>query len=426
MNSRFEGLGRRFLAALLDNLTWAIAFVWLLAPIGVSLADADPAVGGVYFLLVFSAWFNYFALSEWRWGQTIGKNALGMRVISTDRTKLTFGQASVRNLLRLVDFFGIGWVMIAATRLHQRLGDKAAKTVVVREAHAEQKHYTTPDRAAAASPALATPVGSSPPSGAPGVAAATGSGPAPASAPPGGGPPAPSSKMVGLPPIGWDLSRTGWGILIGLLAAVFAPALVLPFDPQLDTDGGTLAAQALFGAALIMVAVGVASQWRFAPLRRTLSSLGLRRVRPSGFGLAILAWLAYLGAAFVVALLLSALFGADTQQEDIAGELGVDDPSLLVVISALVLLVAVAPLSEELFFRGMVFAGLRTRLSLWPAALASGAIFGLPHVPTGPLAALLLVIFGAALAWLYERTGSLWPCIFLHTLNNSIAVAVTA
>jgi membrane protease YdiL (CAAX protease family)/uncharacterized RDD family membrane protein YckC len=416
MNQRFEGLGRRFLAALIDNLVWLIAFFWILGPIGVSLYDADPAVGGFYFLAFFSAWFNYFALSEWRWGQTIGKNALGMRVISTDRTRVSFGQASIRNLLRLIDFFVIGWVMIPATRLHQRLGDKAAKTVVMREASTGQKHYTVPEPAPADTNPAA-PLSSAPSSGQAGPAAA----PPPAGPPPA---PPPSSKMVGLPASDWDLSRTGWGLLIGLVAALFAPALVLPFDPELDSDGGILAAQALFGGALILVAVGVASQWRWSPLGSALRSLGLRRAKPSDFGIALLAWLAYLGATFVFGILLYVVFGASAEQEDIAGELGIDDPSLLVVISAVALLVGLAPLSEELFFRGMVYAGLRTRLSIWPAAVTSGVIFGLPHVPTGPLAAIPLALLGTALAWLYERTGSIWPCIFAHSFNNSLVLVV--
>ena len=410
MNLRFEGVGRRFLAALVDNLTWLIGGSWLLSLFPQSTYDDHPEVIVLVSFALLTAWFNYFALSEWRWGQTIGKNALGMRVISTDRTRLSFGQASIRNLLRLVDFFVVGWVMIATTKLHQRLGDKAAKTVVVRE-RGEQKHYTTtpvPVRPAPAGGVAGQPMSAG---GAAGAAQ-----PAPAR----------SSKLVGLPAIGWDLPAAAKGLLAGLIAALFAPVLVLPFDPELDTDAGLLVAQLLFGLALAFAAVGVASGWRFHPLGAPLRSLGLRGAKLSHFGVAILTWIAYFAAAAVCALLISALFGVDTEQEDIAGELGVDDPSLLVAISAVALLVAVAPLSEELFFRGMVFAGLRTRLALWPAALLSGVIFGLPHVPTGPLAALLLVILGTALAWLYERTGSLWPCIFVHTFNNALAVVVVA
>jgi len=70
----------------------------------------------------------------------------------------------------------------------------------------------------------------------------------------------------------------------------------------------------------------------------------------------------------------------------------------------------------------MLFAGLRTRFSLWPAAILSGLAFGIPHVTSGPTAAIPLSIFGVALAWIYNRTGSIWPCILIHVLNNSIAL----
>ncbi len=142
MSVEFEGLGRRFLAALIDNTTWLVGSIWLLSFIPASTYDDHPEVVGLVVLALFSAWFNYFAIGEWRWQQTIGKNALGMRVISVDRTRLTYGQASIRNLLRLVDFFVIGWVMIAVTRLHQRLGDKAAGTVVIRERKRGERNYS--------------------------------------------------------------------------------------------------------------------------------------------------------------------------------------------------------------------------------------------------------------------------------------------
>jgi uncharacterized RDD family membrane protein YckC len=86
-------------------------------------------------LVFFSLWFNYFAFCEWRWGQTIGKNATGIEVRSIDGAeRLSYGQASIRNLLRLIDIFVIGELMIAAGRRKQRLGDLAAKTVVLRRA----------------------------------------------------------------------------------------------------------------------------------------------------------------------------------------------------------------------------------------------------------------------------------------------------
>ncbi|HEY6652609.1 MAG TPA: RDD family protein [Solirubrobacterales bacterium] len=131
----YAGFWRRCLASLLDNLVWVLFYLWIYVLIvGGAFAASDTA-GIVAMVVFFSLWFNYFAICEWRWGQTIGKNATGIEVRSLDGAeRLTYGQASIRNLLRIVDFFVIGEVMIAAGKRKQRLGDLAAKTVVVRRA----------------------------------------------------------------------------------------------------------------------------------------------------------------------------------------------------------------------------------------------------------------------------------------------------
>jgi uncharacterized RDD family membrane protein YckC len=131
----YAGFWRRALAASLDNAVWFVGVLMILGWLPINTDDVSNSAAYIGVLVVFSAWFNYFAFCEWRWGQTIGKNAAGLAVRSLDGApRLTFFQASIRNLLRLIDFFVIGEVMIAATRRKQRLGDKAAKTVVVRRA----------------------------------------------------------------------------------------------------------------------------------------------------------------------------------------------------------------------------------------------------------------------------------------------------
>ena len=131
----YVGFWRRALAASIDNVTWFFGVLMLLGWLPVNLAKVSETAAYVGVVVVFSAWFNYFAFCEWRWGQTIGKNATGIEVRSVDGAeRLSFGQASIRNLLRLVDFFGIGELMIVAGKRKQRLGDKAAGTVVVQRA----------------------------------------------------------------------------------------------------------------------------------------------------------------------------------------------------------------------------------------------------------------------------------------------------
>jgi membrane protease YdiL (CAAX protease family) len=60
------------------------------------------------------------------------------------------------------------------------------------------------------------------------------------------------------------------------------------------------------------------------------------------------------------------------------------------------------------------------RTGFWGAALISASLFALIHLD--PLHSLRLAALGLVLAWVYERTGSLWPAIFLHAVQNLVAV----
>ena len=225
---------------------------------------------------------------------------------------------------------------------------------------------------------------------------------------------------AGVAPVPWTPRTTFWWLLGGLfLAIIVPPLLVAPFDPDLDSDGALLAAQAIFDGLLLFVALGVASDWKFRPLAGPLRLLGLRPFRLK----AIWIMLATLVAYYIAAGLFASLV-LKPDQEDIGGELGVGNPSIVIAVLAVVMIVGLAPIAEELFFRGFVFAGLRTRWSLWPAAITSGLIFGLVHAPTGITTVVPLATLGIALCWLYNRTGSLWPCVIAHMINNGLALAL--
>lgn len=81
--------------------------------------------------------------------------------------------------------------------------------------------------------------------------------------------------------------------------------------------------------------------------------------------------------------------------------------------------VLVAPICEELFFRGFLFGGLLHRMSFWPAALLSAFLFALAHGDIGSFA--VLFIFGMVLAVVRWRVGSIWPGIVIHAANNATA-----
>jgi hypothetical protein len=90
---------------------------------------------------LFVARWGYFLAFEWLWrGQTPGKRLVGIRVIRSDGTAVTFAQSAVRNIVRLVDsmpgLYGLGFAVAAGNSEHRRLGDLAAGTLVV---HVERR-----------------------------------------------------------------------------------------------------------------------------------------------------------------------------------------------------------------------------------------------------------------------------------------------
>lgn len=89
---------------------------------------------------------------------------------------------------------------------------------------------------------------------------------------------------------------------------------------------------------------------------------------------------------------------------------------------ALVLGAVIAPIAEETFFRGFLFAGLRKYYSFWIAGGVSALIFAAGHMVPGAI--LPLCVLGLLFAWLRERTGSIWPSIAMHMLNNALYFGV--
>jgi uncharacterized protein len=87
-------------------------------------------------------------------------------------------------------------------------------------------------------------------------------------------------------------------------------------------------------------------------------------------------------------------------------------------------IVLLAPIVEELFFRGLLFGVLALNESPRATILFSSLLFMLAHHPYYNSAATLLLIFlmGIVLGVLRKQTGSLWPCIALHSINNFLAV----
>jgi hypothetical protein len=92
-----------------------------------------------------------------------------------------------------------------------------------------------------------------------------------------------------------------------------------------------------------------------------------------------------------------------------------------------ILVVGVAPVAEEFFFRGFFYRALRSRFSMIIAALIDGLVFGAIHYTDPKTLSLLpiLMVLGFVFCVLYEYTGTLFATIALHAINNGIAYAST-
>ena len=141
----FAPLWRRALALTIDGLIAggpvAAAYVALFSRFGDFEDMMDPVwmIGGMLFMAAGTVWaltaFLIFRFMEGRSGQTPGKRALGIRAVGLDLRPCGLGRSLIRGLLLVVDgFFGylVGIVLIAFTENWQRLGDMAAKTIVIR------------------------------------------------------------------------------------------------------------------------------------------------------------------------------------------------------------------------------------------------------------------------------------------------------
>ena len=231
-------------------------------------------------------------------------------------------------------------------------------------------------------------------------------------------PPAAGAAAPGatLPAGAWGPARAFGGLLALIVAAIVEVGIVAAFDPDLSSLAAKLVAQALLAVTLVGVALIVAQPGRgTAPP----SALGLRRPLRSPLGVAASAYLFYI----VTALVYSAL--VHPHQKDVTRDLGFGHGTFGALVAGVLIIVA-APVSEEIFFRGFVFGGLRRRLSFPLAGLISAAIFGLFHYTgAGSLTVVpQLAFLGLALAWVYERTGSIYPTMAIHAFNNALAFAL--
>lgn len=252
--------------------------------------------------------------------------------------------------------------------------------------------------------------------------------------------PAPAGRFGRVGRVPWSFGQTIWGSAVTLVPWVAVIVLSLgvssatgsasklgskPLPRGEDVASGivillfTMLVEGAFLLAPAWYAI-----WRRRPslsARDGLRALGFRATAPLpavgwvvlGILVVYLASAAYAGA--IQAFHWNLHTNATTLQQEAQS-------APITVLCTLVGAVVVAPFCEEIFFRGFMFAGFLRGMPVVVAAVLSALLFGIAHGDVGSFVP--LVVIGLVLAFVRWRTGSIWPGMALHGLNNAIAAVV--
>ncbi|MGZ5353485.1 MAG: CPBP family intramembrane glutamic endopeptidase [Actinomycetota bacterium] len=240
------------------------------------------------------------------------------------------------------------------------------------------------------------------------------------------GPPAGEDGADPAPRATWN----AWeGIAVYVVAILLGGAATIPFLRLID-DEDLANVSSTAAAAVVITGVLVAWLSNSHPTWRRVLGLPPRggwwaEIRSSvGFGLILYPSMVF-GVGLLVALLLEAASGEQTAvPEQVSSDL-----SAVGVVVTIVYAIVIAPIHEELFFRGVLFRGVRDRHGLGAGLLASGLGFALIHYLDAPWEdALLLmgVMFfnGIALSWWFERRGTIVAPVVTHMVFNVIGLSM--
>ena len=232
-----------------------------------------------------------------------------------------------------------------------------------------------------------------------------------------------------------QLRRSGrwpWSVPLGPTGVLVALIVVANLDVHhaagtATESTGSLAASIvgellLLGAVVLFARPVARREGGFAP------AVGLDRVRGRDW----LPWITGVGIVFAariaVGVVAAALSHGTAAKQSSNVRLHVATPSTVVLL--VVLAVVVAPVTEELMFRGVMLRALMQRMRFWPAALISTVVFaGLHAYEVRTLAGALTLVAGVGVlglgnCYLVRITGRLVPGIMVHATFNALAVLV--
>ena len=205
----------------------------------------------------------------------------------------------------------------------------------------------------------------------------------------------------------WSIGDTWMGVvLLVLISGGMVAALFLGLKREYFQNIGVLLLELVYLLPIVLIFAWRRISWKHL-------GFGAFNINVVGIGCGLL-----LGGYSIILLhnWLLTIFGVDTQGDQIFQMFDqLETPAWLFVVGAIV-----APIVEEIFFRGFLFQGFRQKYGWMPALFLSSAIFGAAHLD--PVSLIPTFVLGCVLAVVYHRSNSVWPGILLHAAINSFSL----
>ena len=226
------------------------------------------------------------------------------------------------------------------------------------------------------------------------------------------------------PSVPWGLGHVGIGWVLGVLATAVAMTIAVEFDVEYAMEDPSLAVGALVQGALYLGLIGMPA-WlvgvrgvRWADLGWEVPGPGDRwRTVWQGLVIGVAAQVAVVPAIYAPILLLTDDLDVSGPARDLVGRADGMGIALLVLM-----VVVLAPVAEELFFRGLALRALQARMAPWAALVVSALFFGVTHFQLLQLPALVMI--GLVCGWLAQRDGRLGRAVWAHVGFNATTTVV--
>jgi membrane protease YdiL (CAAX protease family) len=217
----------------------------------------------------------------------------------------------------------------------------------------------------------------------------------------------PVEKEAQVYSVPWSITDTWIGvILLIFISGGMVAALFLGLKKEYLQNIGVLLLELVYLLPVVLIFAWRRIHWRYL-------GFGTFKVNVVGIGCGLL-----IGGYIIILLhnLLLTMLGVDTQGDQIMQMFDqLQSPAWLFLVGAVV-----APVVEEIFFRGFLFQGFRQKYGWMPAVFLSSAIFGAAHLD--PASLIPTFVLGCVLAYVYHRSNSVWPGILFHAAINSFSL----